>query len=185
MVHNGNPILTRWCRLSKLRPWKLQNFKLCLPNDDCRHWCYPSPLQGQIKWTMSKPRFSLELICFGIIGFSWCYVVDIVCTMVTSSNGHIFCVTGHLCGEFTGHRWIPHTKTSDAEIWCFSLICVWVNGCVNNREAGVLTRHRAQYDVIVMPCVICNSSKMHLIDVSASQGPMINTAKYLGYTWLR
>ena len=24
-------------------------------------------------------------------------------------------VTGHLCGEFTGHRWIPHTKASDAE----------------------------------------------------------------------
>ena len=27
--------------------------------------------------------------------------------MVTSSNGNIFRVTGHLCGEFTGHRWIP------------------------------------------------------------------------------
>ena len=24
-----------------------------------------------------------------------------------------------LCGEFTGHRWIPLTKASDAEIWCF------------------------------------------------------------------
>ena len=28
-------------------------------------------------------------------------------------------VTGHLCGEFTGHRWIPRTKASDAELWCF------------------------------------------------------------------
>ena len=27
--------------------------------------------------------------------------------MVTSSNGNIFRVTCHLCGEFTGHRWIP------------------------------------------------------------------------------
>ena len=26
---------------------------------------------------------------------------------MTSSNGNIFRVTGHLCGEFTGHRWIP------------------------------------------------------------------------------
>ena len=25
----------------------------------------------------------------------------------------------HLCGEFTGHRWIPRTKASDAELWCF------------------------------------------------------------------
>ena len=32
----------------------------------------------------------------------------------------------------------------------FSLICVWVNGWVNNREAGNLRRYRAHYDVIVM-----------------------------------
>ena len=30
--------------------------------------------------------------------------------MMTSSNGNIFRVTGHLFGEFTGPRWIPHTK---------------------------------------------------------------------------
>ena len=39
--------------------------------------------------------------------------------MMASSNGNIFRVTGHLCGEFTGHRWIPRTKASDAELWCF------------------------------------------------------------------
>ena len=32
----------------------------------------------------------------------------------------------------------------------FSLICVWINGWVNNREAGDLRRHRAHCDVIVM-----------------------------------
>ena len=36
--------------------------------------------------------------------------------MMTSSNVNIFRVTGHLCGEFTGHRWIPRTKASDAEL---------------------------------------------------------------------
>ena len=39
--------------------------------------------------------------------------------MMTSSNGNIFRVTGLLCGEFTGPRWIPHTKASDAELWSF------------------------------------------------------------------
>ena len=34
----------------------------------------------------------------------------------------------------------------------FSLICAWINGWVNNREAGDLRRHRARYDVIVMNC---------------------------------
>ena len=33
--------------------------------------------------------------------------------MMTSSNGYIFRVTGPLCGEFTGYRWIPLTKASD------------------------------------------------------------------------
>ena len=32
----------------------------------------------------------------------------------------------------------------------FSLICVWRNGWVNNREAGDLRCHHAHYDVIVM-----------------------------------
>ena len=67
---------------------------------------------------------------------------------MTSSNGNIFRVTGRLCGEFTGHRWIPSTKASDAEL-LFSLICAWINGWVNNGEAGDLRRHRSHYDVSV------------------------------------
>ena len=38
---------------------------------------------------------------------------------MTSSNGNIFRVTGPLCREFTGHRWIPLTKANDGELWCF------------------------------------------------------------------
>ena len=38
--------------------------------------------------------------------------------MMTSSNGKIIHVTGPLCGEFTGHRWIPLTKANHAELWC-------------------------------------------------------------------
>ena len=32
----------------------------------------------------------------------------------------------------------------------FSLICVWINGWVNNRKAGDLRRYRTHYDVSVM-----------------------------------
>ena len=42
-----------------------------------------------------------------------------ISSMMSSSNGKIFRITGNLCGEFTGHRWIPRTKASDAELWCF------------------------------------------------------------------
>ena len=33
----------------------------------------------------------------------------------------------------------------------FSLICVWINGWVNNGEAGDLRRYRVHYDVSVLP----------------------------------
>ena len=32
----------------------------------------------------------------------------------------------------------------------FSLICFWINGWVNNGEAGGLRLHRAHYDAILM-----------------------------------
>ena len=42
-----------------------------------------------------------------------------ICIMMTSWNGNIFCVIGPLWGESTGHRWIPLTKSTDAELWSF------------------------------------------------------------------
>ena len=44
---------------------------------------------------------------------------QISASIMTSSNGNIFRVTGPLCGEFTGHRWIPLTKASKVVLWCF------------------------------------------------------------------
>ena len=69
-------------------------------------------------------------------------------SMMTSSNGNIFRVTGPLFGEFTGHRWIPLTKASD--VLMLSLICASTNGWVYNRDASDSIRHRAHYDVTVM-----------------------------------
>ena len=45
-------------------------------------------------------------------------------------------------GEFPSQR--PATRSFDV-----FLICVWINGWVNNREAGDLRRYRAHYAVIV------------------------------------
>ena len=43
----------------------------------------------------------------------------------------------------------------------FSLICVWINGWVNNREAGDLRRYRAHYGVIVMNNCKWTDNKFH------------------------
>ena len=67
---------------------------------------------------------------------------------MTSSNGNIFRVTGPLCGEFPGE--FPAHKGQWRGPLMFSLICVWINGWVNNREAGDSRRNQAHYDVIVM-----------------------------------
>ena len=70
--------------------------------------------------------------------------------MMTSSNGNIFRVTRPLCGEFTGHRWIPLTKANDEGLWCFIWPAPWRKIWVNSREGGDLRRHRAENDVIVV-----------------------------------
>ena len=85
------------------------------------------------------------------VGHAWDSVQDIGAywSMMTSSNGNIFRVTGHLCGnspvpgEFPAQR--PVTRSFDG---FFDLRLN--NGWVNNREAGDLRRYRAHYDVIVM-----------------------------------
>ena len=70
--------------------------------------------------------------------------------IMTSSSGNIFGVTGPLCREFTGHRWIPLHKGQRRGALIVSLICAWINGWVDNCEAGDLRRYIAHYDVIVM-----------------------------------
>ena len=80
--------------------------------------------------------------------------------MMTSSNGNIFRVTGPLCREFTGHRWTPLIKASDAELWFFSSICAWINDWVNNREVGDSRCHRAHYDVTLIPPQLTDTTSM-------------------------
>ena len=61
--------------------------------------------------------------------------------MMTSSNGNISALLT-LCGGI--HRWpvnSPH-KGQWRGALMFSLICTWINGWVNNREAGDLRHHR-------------------------------------------
>ena len=69
--------------------------------------------------------------------------------MVTSSNGNIFRVTGNLCGEFTGDRWIPTQRPVTRSFDVF-FICAQMTGWVNYLEAGYLRRHRAHYDATIM-----------------------------------
>ena len=66
------------------------------------------------------------------------------------------------CWPFVRRIHSPH-KGQGRGALMFSLICVWINGWVNNRDAGDLRRYRAHCDVIVMmrrssPCSSYRSS---------------------------
>ena len=85
------------------------------------------------------------MICVCTASVVW----DVV-LMMTSPNGNKFprfwhCVQGI-------HRW--PVNSSHKGQWrgdlMFSLIYAWINGWVNNREAGDVRRHRAHHDVTVM-----------------------------------
>ena len=106
-------------------------------------WCMPGSLTRGIlnsrwrgkcsrhSWCMRNPRFyvsgkrpmywyrylaarsSMMVILRVIVSPKLCH------PMMTSSNGSIFRVTGILCGEFTGPRWISLTQASDTELWYF------------------------------------------------------------------
>ena len=103
---------------------------------------------------------------------------------MTSSNGNIFRVTGHLCGKFTGHRLIPRTKASDAEIWCFlwsaPVLTVWVNNSELVIWDAILPIMTSQYWLIVnwpswAISVKPEFNKMHLNISSAKHLPFCSS----------
>ena len=58
-------------------------------------------------------------------------------------------------------RWDTYTALILA--LTFSLICAWIKGCVNNREAGDLSYHRDHHDVTVMCCQTDHRVIIHII----------------------
>ena len=67
-----------------------------------------------------------------------CYRHSIIYFIMTSSNGKKIRVTGSLWMEFSGHRRIPLTKASDAELWFFFFDLRPNKRLKNNRDAGDL-----------------------------------------------
>ena len=130
---------------------------------DSKRFCLKGEISDSTPW-MGIRYWFIHLIfnpglsiCTSNQNLSWCGSLPTVDepTLVpilsnrNSHDGNNFRVTGPLCWEFTGHRWMPITKVSDAELWCF-FVSAWINSWVNNHDAVDLRRHRTRYDVIVM-----------------------------------
>ena len=76
----------------------------------------------------------------------WRHQVETFSTLLALCAGN-----SPVSGEFHTQR--PVTRSFDG----FFFICAWVNGWVNNREAGDLRRYRAHYDVTVTIQIIDTS----------------------------
>ena len=85
-----------------------------------------------------------------------CLLFEVKPFMMTSSDGNIFRVTGYCAGN--SPMIFPH-KGQWRRSLIFSLNCAWINGWVNNGEAGDLKCHRAYYDVILI--VVARSSVLN------------------------
>ena len=77
-----------------------------------------------------------------------CYRNQTVNTLRPEQNGY------HVVEDIFMSEWwspvnSPH-KGQSRRALMFSLICAWINGWVNNRDAGDLRCHRTHYDVTVM-----------------------------------
>ena len=90
----------------------------------CAHWRYPN--QQHINMAVSLPTHD-DVIKWKHFPRYWPFVRGIHRSPVNSLHK----------GQWRGAL-------------MFSLICVWINGWVNNREAGDLRRFRANYDVTIM-----------------------------------
>ena len=79
--------------------------------------------------------------------------------MMTSSNGNIFRVTGPLC--------VSPVNSPQRGQWhralIFSLICAWINGSVNNREAGESSAYRSYDDDVIMVAMASQITSLTIV----------------------
>ena len=82
----------------------------------------------------------------------------------------------------------PH-KGQWRGVLMFSVICVWINGWVNNRQAGDLRHYHAHYDVIVMAinvqgckCIIKRGYGLFWCFIALSYGLTIRCTIYRLYS---
>ena len=112
-----------------------------------------------VKWNYSEISIKMQIFkcsqrCEIFIEAQCVHLI----VMMTLSNGNIFRVTGHLCGEIPGPRWIPRTN-------------------------GNLRRYRAHYDVIVMKWSSLVSCLSGHIGIGGNSSP-IETSYFIYKIWV-
>ena len=133
-------------RLSK-QPWgwwlETPSWSLWRQCNGCRQWCDATLYMG-CSWVVVLAI--CQLFALGnILRRQWCESLvygDINCSVTPWWR--------HQMEKFSALLTFCVHKGQWRGALMSSLICAWINGWVNNREAGDLRRHRAHFDVIVI-----------------------------------
>ena len=120
-----------------------ESAKLLFEADCYCRWYFPSRIFKSLQITMEIIRDVINWIDSDSFGGGesktwWRHQMETFSALLALCAGN-----SPVTGEFPAQR--PVTRSFD-----ISLICAWINGWVNNREAGDFRRHRAHYDVVVM-----------------------------------
>ena len=158
------------CILDDIMTWKnflLTKSQWCGPLMICLLWAWTSC------WTNSRDSSVVFISLLFILSFRClCLPADYIWSVIIRKM--IFCthiMIGWIFSEFnimTSSNEIhrspvnsPHKGQWHGALM-FSLICAWMNGWVNNREADDLRRHHAYFDATVMRVQNCNRILMKL-----------------------
>ena len=110
--------------------------------------------------------------------------------MMTSSNGNIFRVTGHLCGEFTDPRWIPRQRPVTRSFDVFFVLRL--NNRLSKQSWGwwfemlprPLWRHCNVHNFTCARSYVMHPIIRHLMDTAQWMGkPFITKTIGLGAVW--
>ena len=130
---DGQPYTAPWLIALRLLCWGTSHWKIAprLSRSKWKSWLKLWGREWHHQWlqppiyTWWEGMWHWDISCFRMTMWPGpephCFMDPIWwnLTSPTSSIGNIVCVTGPLCGESTGRRWISLTKASDAELWCF------------------------------------------------------------------
>ena len=130
------------------------------------HISHPSQLCHKAARSRAARNFSKQARSYSLLTW-WRHQMETFSALLAICAGN-----SPVAGQFPAQR--PVRRSFDV---FFDLLCICINGCVNNREAGDFKRHCTHYDVTVM-MYIHLPYYIILNPISSNTGATFNKAIY-------
>ena len=89
------------------------------PQGQCFHnFCRPVTSQWALNLDLPYEPWVSYLLLSLSYGIAWTDYLKQTFLISLKSDCYLYTMTSSNGNIFTGHRWVPHTKATDAELWC-------------------------------------------------------------------